>query len=404
MRDETRLETAVAVEAHDLFVTVTADAVRPAGELGEYLAHFESVAQIVDDRIAEWGHGGGEPDFVPVTARPAWIPGLDLADLGAGEDRLVLKGDIAEIDPVVGRHFPADVPAVLLVAAVREGIALLQRLGGAAIGARPGVEGAGDLARFQVHKDMEDAAGAGRVMEGQVNAPVFAAGVIHQPARHRDHGRVGRPDVAEDGPHLRIGRGNGHRLRQDFAAAAGTGRGVGPTADNGRGLRVDDGLNRTAVRVVIVRDLHAGGVGAAVAFPVARLAGCHRDRRQVGQVFAPQQLPRRRIGADERVNGSLVYKIGCTQPHHGPGHVEHVLALCHRKLDVLARVPEVPEHGCGDESGQGQQKSGEAEAGRTAHRYGLYAVRRQLTSSSEAVAVFSCSPGREPAGGHSGPL
>ena len=55
----------------------------------------------------------------------------------------------------------------------------------------------------------EDAAGAGWIMISEVHAPILAAIIIDEPAGHGDHRRVDHANVvAENGPHLRIGRGD----------------------------------------------------------------------------------------------------------------------------------------------------------------------------------------------------
>ena len=115
------LKAAVGEEVDNFFVSVAADAVGPAGKLREELAHFKAIVQFVDNGVAEGRDGGGKANFIAVAARPAGVPCLDLGDFDVAEDGRVVVGGITEENAIVSGHFPADIPAILLVAAVCEG-------------------------------------------------------------------------------------------------------------------------------------------------------------------------------------------------------------------------------------------------------------------------------------------
>src|SRR5690606_11878908 len=188
---------------------VAANAIGPASELGEDLADLEATFNVGNLRTTERRDRGGEADLVAIAAGPAGVPGFDLADLGAGENQAAVVGCVAKVDAVVGGHLAADSPAVLLVATIGESVALGEGRGGAAVRARARVECAGDRFLFEIDEDVEDAAGAGWIMISEVHAPILAAIIIDEPAGHGDHRRVDHANVvAENGPHLRIGRGD----------------------------------------------------------------------------------------------------------------------------------------------------------------------------------------------------
>ena len=221
--DKAKLEATIAKQAYDLLIPIAANTVWPAGELSEGLLDFEPIAQIIDHRIAKRRYRSSESDLVAITTRPARVPGFDLAQFGAGEDAAPIESSIPEIDPVVGGHFPAYAPAILFVADVGEGVALLQRLGQASVGSRTREKCSGNLLALHVDEDMEDLPCALRIMKCEINTPLDAACAIRHPTRHRDHDRVDCANrFAQGCAHLRVGRGNSERLRQYLSRSGGT--------------------------------------------------------------------------------------------------------------------------------------------------------------------------------------
>ncbi|KAA3660797.1 MAG: hypothetical protein DWQ04_18350 [Chloroflexi bacterium] len=134
-----------------------------------------------------------------------------MGDFDAGEDFGAIESGVVEVNTVVGGHFPADIPAVLLVAAVGECAALHDWLGYIEFGAPTSVKGAGHFVAGHVHKDVVDAPAACGVYKGEIDAPIIAAFVVGQPCRHGDHGWVGVTDLTENGRYPHIPRRNVHR-------------------------------------------------------------------------------------------------------------------------------------------------------------------------------------------------
>src|SRR5690606_28681000 len=106
----------------------------------------------------------------------------DLTDFGARKNQLTIIGGIAKINSVIGGHFPADIPPVLLVTTVCERIPLSQRFCVTPVFACAGVKRASDDCLLQIDEDMIHATRSGWVMKRQVNTPIIAACVIHEPA------------------------------------------------------------------------------------------------------------------------------------------------------------------------------------------------------------------------------
>ncbi len=370
MRDEAGLKATIIVKAHHLLIAVTADAVGPMGELREQLAHFKAIAQVGDARVAEGGHGGGKADFVAVAARPTGIPGLHLGDFGAGEDGCALEARIVEVNAIMGRHLPTDAPAVLFQAAVAVGVALLWGAIVAAFGPGAGVKGAGHFVLGHVNKDVEDAACACGVVEGQIHAPILTAVVVQQPAGHGDHGWVACADVAQNGLHLGVGGGDGHGLGQDVGAAARAGLGIEPLPHDLSPIQVDHSLHRAAVAVVDQRHLQAVVLAAASFLPGAGLAGAEGQGVEEANLFARQQLGHTAISQNQIMQLAAV-EGGAGQ---GVGHGVELAAFGQGDLQAVLRLLPIGDEAEAEE-GQVEEDQFEEKALSSVdirHRRGLY--------------------------------